>query len=531
MAGTTKETNRQKMIGMMYIVLTAMLALQVTNTVLDKFVLIDESLQKTAFSVRNDNLKTIKRISKSVKDRGNRDEDQELLAKSKEVIEKSDEVLHKIETMRNQIIELSGGYDEEKQYVNIEEEDEVMSFTLGNEDTKDGEAYKLQQLLDDYVEYINSIDTTIKIDPLALNAWEIERFMNDEDQNIKDFAHINFEETPMIAALAVLSQFQNDILSAESSVLDILASKVGAEDIPFDQVEAFVSSESKIIPAGTPYKAKVMLVASSTAAKPEMKSSAGEIKVGADGKGDLEFIARSNNYDEKGQAMQKWQGEITINTPTGLQTFKVEEEYVVQKPTLQFVSAAIQSLYYNAGNTIQVMAPELGVHYDPNFEVSGGKLNKESGKGKITIVPNSKSVELKVKNNGAILGVQKFRVKPIPKPEIQVYNNKKPIDQLNGGRMPSYVNVRAIPDSDFYETNPKDARYKVTKWEIMLVRNNTAIDIIRSESENVDLRPLHSKYKKGDRLLFQVNEVKRKNYLDDIEPVKMGLQIFQYPIK
>ncbi|UZR94023.1 gliding motility protein GldM [Chondrinema litorale] len=530
MAGATKETTRQKMIGMMYIVLTAMLALQVTNTVLDKFVLIDESLQKSAFDSRDDNIKTIKRIRKSIKDRGNREEDQEILRRAQDVINRSDLVLEKIKTMRTKIIELSGGYDEENQYENIEEEDEVMSFTLGNEEKKDGEAYKLQQMLEDYVAYINSIDTTVKVKQVALNAWEIDRFMKDEDQNNKDFAHINFEETPMIAALAVLSQFQNDVVNAETSILDILANKVGAEDIPFDQVEAFVSPESRVIPAGTPYKAKVMLVASSSAAKPEMKSSIGNIEVGADGKGDLEFIASSSNFDTKGQALQKWTGEITINTPQGLQTFEVEEEYVVQKPSLQFVSAAIQSLYYNAGNTIQVMAPELGIHYDPQFEITGGTIKPEAGKGKITIIPTGKTVELKVKNKGALLGVQKFRVKPIPKPEIQVYNNKQPIDQVKGGRLPSYVNVRAIPDGDFLETNPLDARYKVTNWEIMLVRNNTAIDVIRSQSENVDIRQWQSRAKKGDQILFQINEVKRKNFTDDIEPVSIGLKVFRYPI-
>ena len=39
-----KETPRQKMIGMMYLVLTALLALQVSNAVLEKFAIINETL-------------------------------------------------------------------------------------------------------------------------------------------------------------------------------------------------------------------------------------------------------------------------------------------------------------------------------------------------------------------------------------------------------------------------------------------------------------------------------------------------------
>jgi hypothetical protein len=43
MAGK-KETPRQKMIGMMYLVLTALLALQVSNAVLEKFAIINVTL-------------------------------------------------------------------------------------------------------------------------------------------------------------------------------------------------------------------------------------------------------------------------------------------------------------------------------------------------------------------------------------------------------------------------------------------------------------------------------------------------------
>jgi len=42
-----KETPRQKMIGMMYLVLTALLALNVSKSILDAFVAIEENTQKS----------------------------------------------------------------------------------------------------------------------------------------------------------------------------------------------------------------------------------------------------------------------------------------------------------------------------------------------------------------------------------------------------------------------------------------------------------------------------------------------------
>ena len=122
-------------------------------------------------------------------------------------------------------------------------------------------------------------------------------------------------------------------------------------------------------------------------------------------------------------------------------------------------------------------------------------------------------------------------MKPIPKPEIKIFKGSREIDQLNGGRVPSRLKAKAIPDQDFKETNPRDARYKVTSWEVMLVRNNTAILTLKEDSETINLDEIRQKARNGDRLVIQVNEVKRKNYLDEIKDVKVGLPIFQYPVK
>ncbi|MFZ5940579.1 MAG: gliding motility protein GldM, partial [Bacteroidota bacterium] len=56
--GHGKETPRQKMIGMMYLVLTAMLAMNVSKDVLNAFILVDEGLVQTTenFAAKNEGL-------------------------------------------------------------------------------------------------------------------------------------------------------------------------------------------------------------------------------------------------------------------------------------------------------------------------------------------------------------------------------------------------------------------------------------------------------------------------------------------
>ena len=50
-----KQTPRQKMIGMMYLVLTALLALNVQKEVLNAFVIVDEGLTKMNENYENNN--------------------------------------------------------------------------------------------------------------------------------------------------------------------------------------------------------------------------------------------------------------------------------------------------------------------------------------------------------------------------------------------------------------------------------------------------------------------------------------------
>ncbi|MBX2843619.1 MAG: gliding motility protein GldM [Flammeovirgaceae bacterium] len=530
MAGSNKETSRQKMIGLMYIVLIAMLALQVTNTVLDKFLLIDESLQHSVSSIRKENLRVFEGIKLSVKDRGNKLEDLKVVRMAKEVMAETDIVIKEIEALREEIVEITGGLDENQSYIGVEEDEKVMQITLGKGDSKDGKAYKLKKLLNAYAQKISKYDSALNIPSIALDAKEIDRFKNDKDQKNKDFAHLNFEETPMIAAMAVLSQFENEVVRIESKALDVLADKVGLEEIPFDQVEAFVSPESKVVTAGAPYKATVMLVASSSVAKPQITTSAGNVEVGLDGKGSVEFMANSSNFGVDGKSKKMWSGTIQINTPAGPKTYEFTEEFVVQKPNLQFESAAIQALYYNCGNELNVRVPELGIHYNPEFKITGAQYEKGNSPGKVTVIPKAKKVEILVKNNGVEIGKQSFRVKPIPLPTVKIYNGNKPLNPVKGGSLPRRIKAIAFPDADFKEFNPQDARYKVTDWELMIVRNNRNVFSDRFKKDEVNLRKFHEKAKPGDQLVMQIHKVERLNYKSEREEVKMGLQVIYYPI-
>src|SRR4051794_23736304 len=111
MSGGEKLSARQKMIGMMYLVLTAMLALQVSSSVLDKFVLINRSLEKSIQKQEEENSVRLERIKKIVSETGGRAKDMEVLNLALNVRKETNKVLGYIEGLKNEMVEKSGGKD------------------------------------------------------------------------------------------------------------------------------------------------------------------------------------------------------------------------------------------------------------------------------------------------------------------------------------------------------------------------------------------------------------------------------------
>ena len=117
------ESPRQKMINMMYIVLIAMLALNVDTKVLKKFIMINDSFESTNSEKVIDNSRKVESIKSAVEDSGSRDEDIAVMKLSETVREKSNDLVNFMGEIKSTIIEETGGKDEKtgiKGYKNID---------------------------------------------------------------------------------------------------------------------------------------------------------------------------------------------------------------------------------------------------------------------------------------------------------------------------------------------------------------------------------------------------------------------------
>jgi len=540
MAGGAKETPRQKMIGMMYLVLTALLALQVSNAVLDKFLFIDESLQQAKNATRTQNDARMQAIQAQVEKKGNKDVDVAVLNKAEQVFAQTSDMLKYIQGFRDKVIEVSGGQDPEtKEYKGAKDYDKQMAWTIGPEGSKSGEAYTLQTKLNGFVSELNTIVSSVsdsvdfELQPLALDAKDIEAYKNDPDKKGKSFAELNFGNTPTVACLAILSDYESRVAQAEAKALEVLANEVGATELRFDKIMAVVSPESRVVAAGTKYKAEMFIAASSSSAKPTMTYNGRPVEV-VDGKGQIEFTANASSYDKENKSTQTWKGTITISTPRGDTTFEIEEEFEVAKPVVQVQSGSVSALYLNCGNVLQINVPALGTAYEPSFTASGAQVIQGAKKGMVTVVPNKGQVNLNVFSSGNKLSTEKFKVKPVPKPTIAIKSRGKKVDLKNGVTLsgfPRSLTADAIPDESFASFLPNDARYRVFQWEVTLARGRRAIGgTKRVSGPDVNLTDLAAKAQAGDRIVIEIKEVRRLNFKDQQEKVAGVNDIFTIPI-
>lgn len=505
-----KQSARDKMIGMMYLVLTALLALQVSNSVLEKFVMISETFEATNMEKVESNMDKIADITAKIKEKGNRKDDLAVLDKAKEIRKESDKILERLEGYKKELIVRTGDVLEGGAYAGQKDIDASAALFV-----QEGEGDVLRDELNGYTDYLRETTGNSKIAYIAKDAKDIPIFAKDENQKNKGFSVLNFgDNTPMVGALASLSQLQADVISEETKALENLAELVGAKDVSFDRIVPMVKPHSKVVAAGTKYEADLFIAASSSAIKPTMTVDGKSIEV-VGGMGKVNFTATPGSYDKYGNSSRTFIAAIQVKDTTYTDTI----EFIVSKPVMVIQSASVQALYLNCGNELTVNVPALGTSYNPTFSVVGGKSIAGASKGMVTIVPGKAKVTLSVSSGGNKIGSQDFKVKRIPKPEIVVLGKGGPVDLKRGIKMPRSLKLTAKPDESFAQFLPKDAKFRVTGAEITLVRSGRQVQTKKVNSPDANLSAMASQARAGDALVIEIKKVVRRNFKGDIENV------------
>jgi len=522
MAGA-KETPRQKMIGMMYLVLTAMLALQVSSALLEKFILLNSSLENSTGAANRINQGTLESIKGTVEKSGNRAADLAVVKQAEEVRSLTSSIVGELDAVKQQLInEAGGGLDEQGNIKTPNEEDRVAVIMIGGK--KNGKAYDIKNKLNQYVKQLQQYHPQARFASLAMDANEDPVASRSKDQRNKDFAELNFEQTPVPAALAVLSQKQSEIRRMEGETLDFLASKVGAQDIKFDKILAMLSMESKVVVAGTKFKGEMFLAASSSGISPRMSLNGAPVRVDG-GRGVIEFTAQGGAYDKNGLAKRALTGSISFKTPSGRDTtVRFNQEYFVAKPSYQIETGTMPPLYLGCANKLSIQSPQLGALWNPSFSPQGASVLTGGERGKITIVPSAAQVQLTISNAGSVLGTERFRVNRVPRPSLEYFVGGSKVTDPRGVPASGARSVRvvAVADESFRNYSPEDANFRVTGMTVLLARGTRRIGVVQLGPGGGSIGNLAAEAQPGDRLVIQVDGVERRNFRGEISEVAMG---------
>ncbi|MEQ8469986.1 MAG: gliding motility protein GldM [Marinoscillum sp.] len=546
-----KETPRQKLIGMMYLVLTALLALNVSTTIIDKFVFLDDSLVRANKETESRNSQILESIQTLVDETGNRDADMKVVKAAQEIRAKADEVMKELTGLKDTLVDMTGGYEEghEPEYKGDARHlkgktnyDKVGHYMMPEEEGGEGHGSHLKQVLNNYSKFVRDKLLELGIEeseleyyrPIALDADEDPIYSTDPNQQGKTFSNLAFSDSPTPAGLATISEFQSRVLSYETVAMDYLSKKVGAGDVKFDRIIPMVKPESKYVAAGTKYTAQMFIAASSSGMTPTMTYDGNEVSVDASGNGLVEFTANSSTFDENGLARKTFEAAISVTLPGGVDTtYRETYEYFVVRPTIQIQSTSVQALYLRCGNNLDVQVPQLGVAYNPSFTASNAKTYQSgSAKGQVTIVPTTgQEVELRVSSNGNFIGARSFGVRKIPAPTITPFSTQGPIDLKDGmsAKTPR-IQLRALPDESFQQFLPDDANFRVAEAVVTLVSGGIGRASITT-GPDVNLGPIASQARKGDQLVIEIKRVQRQNFRKDVEDFGNFNRIVSIPLK
>jgi len=506
-----KETPRQKMIGMMYLVLTALLALNVSSAILEKFAIVNTTLVDLVNEDQEKNLKKLdgilKATSKEDKVTVAKDKAQKVRDVTKVMVTYLDGVKKKIATGSGQK-ELEG----EELVQNTVNPEEVM---LDSRKPEVGLEY--EKKLKGYVKDLNEI-MQLKVPFAKLNkkAEDFEAFKNDPHQTTKNFLEFSFEGTPTMAAVALLSQMQTEVLEYESAALDSLNAIAEGVVTKFDQLVPMVQAESNTLVAGQTYEGNLFVAGASSGLVPEMFKDGRPIQVedvdvglGPTNKikmGKVKFPVGASNYNDKGIAEMSYK--VKINLP-GKAPLEQTIKYKVLRPVAVFGSAAAATLYRDCGTEVNVTIASLTDLSALDLSVPGeqGKVYKLAP-GKFAILPTRAQCNVNVLLSGQSIQLQKFETQDVPMPIARLMAGPNTIDIAKG--IPAgTASIRVEPeiiDQIFAKNNNKDNKYFVST--LVLQINGGSPITIRSGTIPLNTYNL----KKGDNITISQVQVQRPTY-------------------
>lgn len=398
---------REKMINLMYIVLTAMLALNVSSDVLNGFSQVQDGLARSNRTITARNQALYGQLQAF--NEKNPEKGKVWLDKASQVVGETDKLFNYIDTLKFEIVKTADGEDADVNNIhnrdNTSAAGQVMLPPTGNK------GMLLRTRIDQYRQFVTSfLDDPEKRKNLETALSTIPPKMPGEEMSKKSWEETLFDNMPTIAAVTLLTKLQNDVRYAEGEVLNQMLTNVDLGDLRVNLVNAFVVPESRIVMRGTKYKAQIVLAAIDTTQRPVVYVNGGRL---GNNTGLYEVgTGKAGKYEYSG-----WIEVLGRDGSVTKRDFK--SSYTVIDPLATISATMMNVLYAGINNPISIAVPGV-----PQGSISATMTNgtlTKSGEGWVahpTKVGSECVISVTAEMDGqrTSVGSTSFKVRKLPDP-------------------------------------------------------------------------------------------------------------------
>ncbi len=458
-----KETPRQKMIAMMYLVLYALLALNVSKQVLDAFLVVNESVKSTNESMSEKIASTYNRFEEQYN--LNQEKVGPFWEKAKQVKAQSDHMLQYLNNLKFKLVQISEKKDSafilqhyyfdslvpdeyhptemiKRKFLNLnivptkDRYNDVTNFMMGVGNTKKGEAYHLSKKMSAFrksmLNFMHLPDSSTKVGLVTNFLGNKKIIYRNADNQKQDWENHNFYYTILAADVTLVNKIISEVKMAEFDALKYLYGSVTEKDYKFDHVEAKVIPKSTYVLEGSNYEAEILVAAYDTKTKPNVRVLQGAENINDNNLNQAQLIKGQGGlvklvFPARKEGKHKYAGIIEMVDPKTNQIarYNFNANYIVAPPSLTVAPLKMNVFYIGVENPVSITAPGLAEEQIIPH-ISAGKLYRKGRTWMVKInkrTPGNKvfvSAIAKIDGKSVSLGKANFRVKRVPDPIAEI---------------------------------------------------------------------------------------------------------------
>ena len=454
---------RQRMINLMYVVLMAMLAMNVSNEVLNGFSIVEESLNRTTSNAARENLAIYNDFEQQLKT--NPQKVQEWYDKAQLVKKMSDSLYNFATELKQAIAREADGKKGDP--ANLQNKEDLEAATQVMLAPGRGRGNELKQAIDSYRDGILlMIPDTSKRRNIANDlTTEVPAGAATPGKNWQEYM---FESMPAAAAVTLLSKLQSDVRNAEKEVLHTLVQNIDVKDIRVNALEAFVIPNSQTIVRGDKFSAHIVMAAVDTTQVPDIYIGGQKVTLNdniyervCSTTGDFTLAGYLETVNGSGDKIRR----------------DFEQKYTVVDPSATVSADLMNMLYAGYNNPISVSVPGVPLN-KIQATMTGGSLTP-TGPGKYiarpTAVGQNATITVTSTNTGRPqqMGQFTFRVRklPDPTPFIAIKDEQGNPNRFKGGGLSkqSLMSIDGIGAA--IDDGILDISFKVVSFETVFFDN------------------------------------------------------------